>query len=93
METTRRVSPMTPAGTHKWVPIVDDDLCTGCGACVEACGPRCLELVVGKPLLVRPHDCGSEEHCIAPCQEDAIWMTWLPWEGDHGRGKWKDATV
>ena len=75
--------------SYKWVPIVEEDLCTGCGACVEACGPRCLELDDRVAVLMRPHACGSEEHCIAPCYEEAIRMAWVALAGDHSRGKWK----
>jgi hypothetical protein len=41
------------------------------------------------PTLADPERCGSEEHCIEPCPQNAISMEWLPWEGDEARGKWK----
>jgi len=78
---------MSPA--EKWVPIIDEDRCTGCGLCVEACGPRCLEIVQGLALLARPDECGSEEHCIEPCQDDAIRMAWVRTEGDRSVGRWR----
>ncbi|MBI4564149.1 MAG: 4Fe-4S binding protein [Planctomycetes bacterium] len=31
----------------KWVPVIIANRCTGCGVCVEACDPRCLEMVDG----------------------------------------------
>jgi formate hydrogenlyase subunit 6/NADH:ubiquinone oxidoreductase subunit I len=37
---------------YKWVPVIDEDRCTGCRNCVEACGPNCLELVDGVAVLV-----------------------------------------
>lgn len=74
---------------QKWVPIIDKDRCTGCGLCVEACGPKCLEVVDGISVLVRPNACGSEEHCISPCQDNAIYMAWVSMEGDKNRGKWR----
>lgn len=77
--------------TYKWVPVIDEELCTGCGACVEACGPRSLALVEKIAVLSHPHTCGSEEHCIAPCLDDAIHMAWVRLEGDGSRGKWKGA--
>ncbi len=72
----------------KWVPIVDKTLCTGCNRCVTACGPKCLEVVDEIAVLVRPDVCGSEEHCIGVCSENAIQMSWVTMEGDKSRGKW-----
>ena len=75
--------------THlKWLPVVDEDLCTGCAACVEACGPKSLKIRNGVAELVNPDTCGSEEHCIAPCPTAAIQMRWVPATGDPARGKW-----
>lgn len=74
----------------KWLPVVDLDLCSGCEACVEACGPGCLEIQDGVAVISRPHDCGSEEHCIEPCPTSCIHMTWVPMTGDHSIGKWKE---
>jgi Na+-translocating ferredoxin:NAD+ oxidoreductase RNF subunit RnfB len=75
--------------SQKWVPVVQEALCTGCGACVAACRPNSLEVVDGLALLARPDTCGSEEHCIKPCPEDAIHMAWADMAGDHTRGKWR----
>ena len=60
--------------------------------CEEACGPCCLEIVDDIAILVRPDACGSEEHCIEPCRDDAIHMQWVPMKGDTRHvGKWKVA--
>lgn len=75
---------------YKWLPVVDVDRCTGCGDCVKACGPKSLEIIQQVAVLVRPDTCGSEEHCIAPCQHDAIAMAWMPALGDRTRGKWTE---
>ena len=75
--------------SYKWVPVVEEDLCTGCGVCIEACGPACLEFFDGVAILARPDACGSEEHCIASCPEECIYMDWMPMQGDHSVGKWK----
>lgn len=72
----------------KWLPIVDLNRCNGCNACVEACGPKSLSIIHGKAVLVNLETCGSEEHCIAPCPVNAIWMEWLPHTGNMDRGKW-----
>jgi NAD-dependent dihydropyrimidine dehydrogenase PreA subunit len=75
--------------TLKSVPVVDVDYCTGCGACVEACGPQCLELVDNVAVLTQPDKCGSEEHCIEPCPEGCIRMEWVEMIRNERRGKWR----
>jgi MinD superfamily P-loop ATPase len=75
--------------THKWMPIIDDEKCTGCRLCVDACGPKCLEMVDALAVLTLPEVCGSEEHCIGLCGDYAIYMAWLPWTGETSRGKWR----
>lgn len=74
---------------HKWMPVILADRCTGCGLCVWACGPQCLELIDGVAVLTRPERCGSEEHCIAACQDNAIHMHWIPTESNRSVGKWR----
>ena len=78
---------------YKWMPVVDAERCTGCGLCVDACGPRSLEMVNGFPTLVLPDTCGSEEHCIAVCRDDAIKMAWLAFDGNASVGEWSDTVV
>ena len=73
---------------RKWLPVIDEDLCTGCAACVEARGPKSLEIVNHLAMLVRPDPCGSEGHCIAPCPAGAIHMAWVEYSGNLARGNW-----
>lgn len=73
----------------KWVPVIDEERCTGCRLCADACGPNCIDLVDGKAVLARPDTCGSEEHCIAPCQDDAIRMDWVLMLGNQAVGGWR----
>ena len=75
--------------SFKWMPVVLEDRCTGCGLCVEACGPRSLALTDGIAELVAPDTCGSEEHCISVCKDEAIQMTWVAFEGDRTVGRWR----
>ena len=56
----------------------------------DACGPRSLAMVDGIAVLVFPETCGSEEHCISACRDNAIQMTWLPHSGDRAAGKWQE---
>ena len=44
----------------------------------------------GIAVLAYPDTCGSEEHCLAACQDDAIQMTWLPFSGNETVGRWRD---
>jgi len=73
----------------KWLPVVAGDRCAGCGRCVEACGPNCLEIAKGIAVLPRPDECGSEEHCITECRDDAIRMEWVRMEGNKAVGVWR----
>ncbi len=72
------------------MPVISAERCTGCGLCVDACGPRSLEMLSGIAALTRPETCGSEEHCIAVCRDQAIEMAWLPFGRPDGLGKWRD---
>jgi len=78
---------------EKWMPAILEDRCTGCGLCVEACGPKSLVMVEGVAVLGFPDTCGSEEHCIAVCKDEAIQMTWLPFSGNRNTGRWNDEIV
>jgi NAD-dependent dihydropyrimidine dehydrogenase PreA subunit len=73
---------------YKWLPVIVNERCTGCGLCVDACGPTCLAMEDQIAVLIRPDQCGSEEHCIEPCQDDAIHMEWVPLAGDRTAGHW-----
>lgn len=73
----------------KWVPVINEELCIGCNRCVLACGPKSLELIDFVAVLVRLDTCGSEEHCIGPCESDAISMAWVEADGNRLRGKWR----
>ena len=75
---------------QKWLPVVLEDRCTGCGRCVEACTPACLEILNEAAVLTRPNRCGSEEHCIPMCHTRAIRMCWMPMRGDVAVGLWRD---
>lgn len=76
---------------YKWMPIIIAERCTGCGLCVDACGPKSLIMAEGIAVLAFPGTCGSEEHCISACRDDAIQMAWLPFSGDRSVGKWSES--
>jgi NAD-dependent dihydropyrimidine dehydrogenase PreA subunit len=62
----------------KLLPVIDADNCTGCYACIDACGPQCLRLEGGVAVLVSPEECTGEGHCVDPCPTDAVTMEWFP---------------
>ena len=73
----------------KWLPVVDAERCTGCARCVEACGPKALEIIDSIAVLASPDTCGSDQLCIKPCPEGALEMHWTEADGDKARGQWR----
>jgi ferredoxin len=54
-------------------PVIDDDLCGGCGSCVEACPEgEVLGLVEGRAALIQPTRCMSHGACQEACPLEAI---------------------
>lgn len=74
---------------EKWLPVIDPGKCTCCNLCVEACSPGCLRVENGIAVLFDPGICGSEEHCIPVCKDDAIKMAWVSMQGNPSIGKWR----
>lgn len=65
-------------------PIINPDLCTGCGLCFEACCNGVYELVSGKAQVTRPDDCCGSGHdlCAEKCPAGAISFEGEPVEGE-----------
>jgi len=62
-----------PRAEIEWSPRVDEDKCTGCGACVEFCHRAVLELMDDKARAVRPLMCVVAcTGCMSQCPEEAI---------------------
>lgn len=53
------------------IPVVDEDLCTGCRECVDFCRFNALALVVNKLIVFEDicHSCGG---CVRLCPEKAL---------------------
>jgi ferredoxin len=51
---------------------IDEDKCTGCGSCIDACLTGALKMVNGKSKLVDERLCDGFGSCIAACQYNAI---------------------
>lgn len=51
---------------------IDEDLCNGCGACVEGCHEGALQLIDGKARIVSELYCDGLGACIGDCPVGAI---------------------
>lgn len=51
---------------------IDEDKCTGCGACAEACHEGAIAMVDGKAKLTREDYCDGLGDCLPACPADAI---------------------
>lgn len=51
---------------------IDDELCVGCGLCVDACHQGAIELVDGKAKVVREDYCDGLGKCLPVCPVGAI---------------------
>lgn len=72
-EDSRSAGLLEPASLH---PVINPDLCVGCGSCVKACPEQpdhhVLGLINGKAQLVSPTDCIGHGACKTACPMDAI---------------------
>ena len=69
-----------------FIPVVRQEMCTGCKKCVEICRFRALTVVAGK-LLIFPELCHSCGGCLEVCPEHAIV------EGSRDLGVMESGTV
>ncbi len=51
---------------------IDEDLCNGCGLCVEACHEGAIGIVNGKAKLLRDDYCDGLGNCLPVCPTGAI---------------------
>lgn len=51
--------------------VIDQDACTGCGACVDSCPVEALELT-GSSCTVDADSCTECQACIDECPVEAI---------------------
>lgn len=53
-------------------PIIDEDECSGCGTCVDACPSGVLDLVNDVATPVNEDDCAGCGTCMEECPMGAI---------------------
>ncbi|MBR6800354.1 MAG: 4Fe-4S binding protein [Eubacteriaceae bacterium] len=51
---------------------IDQDKCTGCGLCADACHEGAIAIKEGKAVLIRDDYCDGLGDCLPACPEDAI---------------------
>lgn len=52
--------------------VVDSQLCSGCGICVDVCPHQALEMVDGVATLTKPELCDGSGDCVEACPVQAI---------------------
>jgi len=68
LKNAREVSEQAPG---KVMPVINQDVCIGCSACVNACEEDVLQIVAGKSSVVNPSACTSAGTCAAVCPTGA----------------------
>ncbi len=56
----------------KEIIVIDEDLCIGCGLCVNACLESAIQIVDGVAKLVKEDHCDGLGNCLPECPTDAI---------------------
>ncbi len=51
---------------------IDENLCTGCGICADACAEGAIQIIDGKARLISEMFCDGLGACIGSCPEGAI---------------------
>ncbi|MCM1330798.1 MAG: 4Fe-4S binding protein, partial [Ruminococcus sp.] len=51
---------------------IDEEKCSGCGICAEACHEGAIEIVGGKAKLFRENYCDGLGDCLPACPTGAI---------------------
>lgn len=55
---------------------IDENKCTGCGKCVDACPTGALVIVNKKAKLIDERSCDGFGSCIAACPYNALRLEW-----------------
>jgi len=82
LQENQKIGLTEPASIH---PVIDPNVCKGCGACVNACPERdkqVLGIIAGKAALINPTSCIGHGACKVACPFDAITLVF----GSERRG-------
>ena len=58
--------------TKRKIVRIDEDKCTGCEDCLEACSASVFEMRNGKSSAVKVEDCIGCYNCVEICEQHAI---------------------
>jgi len=61
-----------PMDVKQILPMIHENLCTGCGACVQVCSTGALRLVQKHAVIVAPDECSYCADCEEICPYHAI---------------------
>ena len=77
LKLSRQVQGNTPKSGEraKIIPIIAQDLCIGCSACVNACETNVLEIVAGKSTVTNLGACTGAAVCADVCPTGACQLT------------------
>jgi NAD-dependent dihydropyrimidine dehydrogenase PreA subunit len=59
------------------VPIVDLQLCDGCGICIDICPTKALGMMGGQAKIVNPQACHYDAACEDRCPTGAIRLPYI----------------
>jgi NAD-dependent dihydropyrimidine dehydrogenase PreA subunit len=57
------------------IEVIDEQRCTGCNICVQACPTTVFDLGERIPVIARIEDCQTCFMCEAWCPEDALYVS------------------
>ena len=56
---------------------IDEDLCIGCGVCVQSCMNDVIRMKKGKAYIAYQEDCSQCFSCVEDCSREAISLGWI----------------